>query len=345
MKNELVKINPKDFGIEESKAKQIADQFKPMLDKMVELEEEANEVFKLDIESLEAAKQAKEVRLKYVKVRTGTSEIHKEQKAFYLQAGRFVDGWKNAQLFASQGIEEKLMQIEKYAENKEKERLENLQRERIILVEPYLESVEALNLSSMSEEVFTNFLQGSKTNYENKLESERLEKERLEAERLAEIERQKAIEAENAKLKIEAEAKEKALAKERAEAKEKLDAIELKAKQEREEAENKRQIEAAKQAKIQAEKDAEIKRIAKELQDKKDAEIKAETERKLAEENAKKEAEKAAKAPIKDQLNIWVENFKIDLPNSELLNNEKALLIKSKFDAFKKWAKNEVESL
>ena len=327
MKNELVKINPKDFGIEESKAKQIADQFKPMLDKMVELEEEANEVFKLDIESLEAAKQAKEVRLKYVKVRTGTSEIHKEQKAFYLQAGRFVDGWKNAQLFASQGIEEKLMQIEKYAENKEKERLENLQRERIILVEPYLESVEALNLSSMSEEVFTIFLQGSKTNFENKLESERLEKERLESERLAEIERQKAIEAENAKLKIEAEAKEKALAKERAEA------------------ENKRQIEAAKQAKIQAEKDAEIKRIAKELQDKKDAEIKAETERKLAEENAKKEAEKAAKAPIKDQLNIWVENFKIDLPNSELLNNEKALLIKSKFDAFKKWAKNEVESL
>ncbi len=345
MKNELVKINPKDFGIEESKAKQIADQFKPMLDKMVELEEEANEVFKLDIESLEAAKQAKEVRLKYVKVRTGTSEIHKEQKAFYLQAGRFVDGWKNAQLFASQGIEEKLMQIEKYAENKEKERLENLQRERIILVEPYLESVEALNLSSMSEEVFTNFLQGSKTNYENKLESERLEKERLEAELLAEKERQKAIEAENAKLKIEAEAKEKALAKERAEAKAKQDAIELKAKQEREQAEAQRQIEAEKQAKIQAEKDAEIKRIAKELQDKKDAEIKAETERKLAEENAKKEAEKLAKSPIKKQLNLWVESFNIDLPNSELLNHQAALNINQKFESFKKWAKNEVESL
>jgi hypothetical protein len=44
-------------------------------------------------------------------------------------------------------------------------------------------------------------------------------------------------------------------------------------------------------------------------------------------------------------LNKWVDNFSIELPNSELLNNEKALLIKSKFDAFKKWAKFEIESM
>ena len=63
-----VKINPADFGIEESKAKQIQEQFQPMLDKMVELEKEANEVFKMPISK--ASAKAKEVRLKYVKVRT-----------------------------------------------------------------------------------------------------------------------------------------------------------------------------------------------------------------------------------------------------------------------------------
>ena len=36
--NEIVKINPADFRVEESKATQIAEQFKHMLDKMVELD-------------------------------------------------------------------------------------------------------------------------------------------------------------------------------------------------------------------------------------------------------------------------------------------------------------------
>ena len=57
------------------------------------------------------------------------------------------------------------------------------------------------------------------------------------------------------------------------------------------------------------------------------------------------EAQKLAKAPVKKQLNLWVESFKIDLPNSELLNNEKALLINEKFESFKKWAKSEIEKL
>ncbi len=36
--NELVKINAKDYGLEESKAKQISDMFKPMLDLVADLE-------------------------------------------------------------------------------------------------------------------------------------------------------------------------------------------------------------------------------------------------------------------------------------------------------------------
>ena len=99
--NSIVKINPADYGLTETKAKEIEAMFKPMLQKMVELEEEYNEVVKLEINK-DTCTKAKELRLKYVKVRTGTASIHKELKAFYLNGGRFVDGWKNAQLFASQ---------------------------------------------------------------------------------------------------------------------------------------------------------------------------------------------------------------------------------------------------
>lgn len=179
MNDITVKINPIDFGLEESKAKQIQEQFQPMLDKMVELEKEANDVFKMPVQK--AAAKAKEVRLKYVKVRTGTAAIHKEQKAFYLQAGKFIDGWKNAQVFASQGIEERLMQIERYEEIQRQQRVEKLQAERAVQLEEFELVVIPENLGSMSDEVWNNFFLGTKTNYKAKKEAERkAEHERIE---------------------------------------------------------------------------------------------------------------------------------------------------------------------
>ena len=80
---DLVKINPAEYGLEETKATQISEMFKPMLDKMVELEGEYNEVVALEVDA-DAVDRAKELRLRYVKIRTGTAAIHKDLKAFYL---------------------------------------------------------------------------------------------------------------------------------------------------------------------------------------------------------------------------------------------------------------------
>jgi hypothetical protein len=54
-----------------------------MLDKMEIMEEEYNRIIKLEV-SDENCKLAKELRLKFVKIRTGTAEIHKKAKAYYL---------------------------------------------------------------------------------------------------------------------------------------------------------------------------------------------------------------------------------------------------------------------
>ncbi len=255
---QLVKINPADYGLEESKAKQISDMFKPMLNKMVDLEKEYNEIPKDEINE-SVCDRAKELRLKYVKVRTGTAEIHKELKQFYLQGGRFVDGWKNAQLMASQGIEENLMSIEKHYENIERGRINKLQELRTIELEKY--EVESIpdSLGSMQEDVWKNFLAGTKMNYDAVKEAERkAEQERIEAERKVKAE-QERIRKENEQLKKEAEEKErKRIAEEKAH--------------------------EAEMKKAQAEKD----RIEKELNDKRIAEEKAEADR-----LAKIEAEKA----------------------------------------------------
>ena len=186
---ELVKINAADYGLEENKAAQIEQAFKPMLEKMTELEKEYNEVIKLE-SSYETCVTAKELRLKYVKIRTGTAAIHKDMKAFYLAGGRFVDGWKNAQLFASQGIEEKLMNIEKHFENLEKERIEKLQIERTELLKEYFNEDDILpsGLGEMDENIWNNFLVGTKSNYEAKIEAEKkAEEERIEKERKEKI--------------------------------------------------------------------------------------------------------------------------------------------------------------
>jgi hypothetical protein len=342
MNQGLINLDAKDFGLEESKAKQIAEQFKPMLDKMIELEKEANEVFSLNLEDPNTAKKAKEVRLKYVKVRTGTSDIHKQQKSFYLQAGRFVDGWKNAQLFASQGIEDKLQYIENYFEIKEKERIQKVQKERLLLVEPFLESTFGLDLGNMSKETFDNFLLGSKTNFEAKKEAERLEAERLEKERLAEIERQKEIEKENARLKAEAEAKQKELEKERTKLEAERKANEQKIAEEREKAKAEAdRIESEILAKLKAEQEEKAK-IEAELKAKKEAEEKQEAERLAKIEAEKKEAEKLAKEPVKKQLSVWVNSF--ELPETNL-ENDKTEEIKAKFDSFKKWCLMQIKNI
>ena len=249
------------------------------------------------------AKIAKNLRLKYVKSRTGTALIHKKQKAFYLAGGKFVDGWKNAQLFTSQGKEEKLSELENYLKNLEAEEKARIQKQRESLIYEYNQAGSVLNLSEMSEEAFVDYKNTLKLGFEAKIEAEKkealkVEKEKAEAEELKvkEAEERKEIEAENLRLKKEAEKKE-----------------------------------------------VENKKLEKALREKKEAE---DQERKKIEANKKAEAEALRiknQAPDKDKLIEWVNGFSINEINiSDKDIEEKKELINQKFNAFKKWALNQI---
>ncbi len=310
---ELVKINPTEFGLTSETAKNIQDQFAPMLEKMVQLEDEYNQIVSLDIEDVNTCKRAKELRNKYVKIRTATAEIHKQQKAFYLNGGRFVDGWKNAQIFASQGKESELEKIEKYQENKEKERLDQLQNDRISLILPYVNDTTGLQFGTMQADVFEAYLNAKKKEHEDRIEAEKqAELQRIELAR-KEAEERDAQRIENERLKAEAQKRE----------------VEI-------EAERK-----ANEAKMKAEQ-AQRERVQKELNAKIEAERKAEAEKQAKIAQEAKEAEKLAKAPIKKQLTVWVNSFEI---HSFDTSNDTAIEIAEKFEAFKKWAKTKVESI
>jgi hypothetical protein len=324
---QIVKINPKDYGLTETKAKEIEAMFKPMLQKMVELENEFNQIVGLEIDE-DTCQKARELRLKYIKVRTGTAEIHRELKAFYLNGGRFVDGWKNAQLFASQDHEKKLADIENYYENLERERIAKLQEKRAKELEKYETEYISGDLGNMPENVWQNYLLGAKTNYENRKEAERkAEQERIAREK-AEAEERERIRKENEQLKKQAEERERLAkieaekrAKEEAERQKKLEA-ERKAREEKE-----RKEREAYEAKLKKERE-EREKVEAELRIKKAAEEKARKEAEAfakAEEAERKLAEKRARlAPDKKKLKKLAEDILLtvypDLKSQEAFN-------------------------
>lgn len=122
------------------------------------------------------------------------------------------------------------------------------------------------------------------------------------------------------------------------------------------EAKRLKQLQIEKEAEERKKIEIENKRLADELQKEKKAKelaqkellAKQELERKIEAERVKelerirKEQEKLAKAPLKKQLNAWVNSFELNTPPIE---NETTLNIQNKFSGFLKWAKEEIEKL
>lgn len=350
----LVKIKANEFGLTDETASQIERQFSPMLKKMTELESEFNEVVNLPIEDPDTSKKAKEVRLKYVKIRTGTAEIHKKQKQFYLNGGRYVDGWKNAQLFASQGKEEKLKEIENYAENLEKERIAKIVKEREDAISPFVDDVTVLNISGMTDDVFNAYLSAKKKDYEDRLEAEKqAEKERLRIEAVEKKHHERTMKALPFRafwvgdLTKEMSDKEfntflsKAIA---AKEKHEKEQEKIRAENERLKEQNRKREEAEKARKQKEEmerreKQAELDRVK--------AELEAERKRKEAEELSMKKVEEARlkaeaeakKAPDIDKIKMAISSLSI--PELSLVSKDMEDVyaeIKDKFNSFKKWA-------
>ncbi|NCB47500.1 hypothetical protein EOM81_10850 [bacterium] len=314
MATDLVKIKASDYGLEESKAAEIKALFTPMLAKMEELENEYNDILKSEIDP-ETCLRAKQLRLSYVKIRTGTAEIHKKAKEFYLNGGRFVDGWKNAQLFASGEKEKTLKAIEDHFENQERERTEKLRTDRLELLKPYTD-VEPLALGHMEQAVFDNLLTGFKVAHEARIAAEKKAEEDRIAREKAEAEERERQRLENIRLKAEAEEREKQIAAEREKQRKEQERKDAELKAEREKAERERKALEDKARKEREERE----KLEAEIQAKKDAEERA----KKAAEKAQKDAEKKAKlAPDKQKLLNFMQAIN-DLPRPEVKSIEAA---------------------
>lgn len=297
----LIVVDPKEFGLEADKAKEVESAFTPVIVERDLLAKQYADIVNKRI-SPELTTEARELRLKLVKVRTNTDRIHKTTKAFYLAGGRFVDAWRNKNVTVIEQMEDKLGEIEQHYELIEKQRLDEQEDERIGKLAEVTDNPMIYPLRDMEDDAFDNLYEGLKMVKEKQIEiAAQAEAERILAEQKA-IEEQKRIREENERLKMEAIENDRKIMAERAEA-------ERLAKIEREKQERAIQAERAKAMK---ERDAQEAKLAEERK------AKAEAEAKLAEIEKQKEAERKAKlaaerkamrAPDKTKLETLIGNI------------------------------------
>ena len=214
------------------------------------------------------------------------------------------------------------------------------------LVLPYITEVEANNLpnlGNMEDIVWDAFYQSRINVYESRKEAERI----AHVTRLAEEHRKKLYDDRKAELIefwnfLDHEQKQMDFSKLSEKYYEGLLAS-LKIRKEQYDAEQQR-LREENEVLRQKQKEAELERqrLNEELQKKEKEFREAEMLKQLEEEKARKEAKKLAKAPVKKQLMAWVKNFDIeDMP----IHDQVAVDILIKFEAFKKWAITQVESI
>lgn len=300
------------------------------------------------ITDIDAIAMADTARLNVKKARLSAEKIFDAKREEVQNLKAEFDLEDKLWLKAKQVMQLKFIAIEEKAEWKanfvkrfEAEQKELRTQKRINEVSKYAE-INRIEFEAMSDESFDSFLSGLKSTYEAKIEAERKAEEDRIAKEKADLEAIEQQRLENERLKAEAIAKEKELEKERAKLEAERKENEQKLADERAKAKAEAdRVEAENKAKLKAEQEEKAK-IEAELQAKKDAEIKAENERIQAELKAKAKAEKNAKAPIKKQLTIWVDSFELPPFATE---NKTCELIFDKFESFKRWAKNEIESI
>jgi hypothetical protein len=294
MATEIVKAE--EFGLEKNQVSSVDLAFSEKVKERELISEIYGQLIKKDINA-EVAKEARELRLKAVKIKSSIASIHKSQKEYALAFGKYCDAWKRKETEPIQQIIDGAMEIEKFEEIQRQKKLDELQKQRVEILSQYVDDANERDLSSMETDVWEAYLMAKKNKYEARIEAERKAEEERIAKEKAEAEERERMRIENEKLKKEAEDRER-LAKieseQRAKEEAKRKAIEEAERKKREEEERKQKEVYEANLKAEREEKERIEREERLKREKLEAEIKAQKEaeaKRLAEIEAKRQEE------------------------------------------------------
>lgn len=189
MKNtELLNIK-NEFAITTEILEEIKKPFFPLADEFLQELPKIEEILEIakDENAItpELEKKAKRVKLDIAKIRTSTGKVKDNEKKEVLQRWNAIQACHNVIVKFIWEKEELLEKIIKFSENKEKERIANLQKEREEKIKPFITEVsDLINLWEMEDDRFEAYFLWKKTAFEeNQKELKRLEDERIENEK------------------------------------------------------------------------------------------------------------------------------------------------------------------
>ena len=298
----------KEYSLSLERWEEIKKPFYQFADKFKEYEDDIKNVISESEKwiTLELSKKAKRLKLDIAQIRIWTWKLKDSEKAEALNIWRAIQSCHNTIVDVVSESEEKLNSIVKHFENLEKERIENLQKEREGLLLAYeVDNIEALELGIMDKIVFNNFLTWSKSKYDAKIEAVKQEKIKAKEEQEKRDEEIRKETEERVKQELEEESKRK-----EQEAKDKLKRAKELAKEKAEK--EKRKVEADKRD-VELKRVQELQRVEKEKQDlidkqeeqKKQDIIKAEKIKKELEEESKRKEQEKAKLEKQENYRNW----------------------------------------
>lgn len=298
-----------------------------------------------------SAKLARAARLALKTARVEIDKKRKELGDYHLRKTQAINAEAKQLVAIIEPYEERLLEVEKYAERKEAERKAELAAERTAELSKFTIVSAAIDYAALTQEEYDQMLGAAKVAHQARLELEkRIEAERLAKQQAEEAER-KRIAEENERLRKEAAEREAQIAKERAEEEVTRRQAEEQARKEREAIEAK----AAEELRAVNEK-ARIEREAAEAKASIEREAREKAERELAEKNAAEEkarkeqaaAERKAKAAPDRQkiLAISGQVSRIQFPEMETEDGKAALInIIKQTQAFAKWIADRAKEL
>lgn len=166
-KTALVPILPDGLkkGITPARINEIESAFKESSINMAALSPEFDDIIAMKPSSVRS-KQAKKLRLKYVKIRTGADKVGKPLKAVALAVGNYIDLFRNGYKKAADENEAILKQIEDYEALQKAKEEGAISKDRQVELEKLEINVFPANLGSWPEEVWTMYLAGVRAAYD-----------------------------------------------------------------------------------------------------------------------------------------------------------------------------------
>jgi len=198
--NQLV-IVASQTGLEENKVKNLMQRFSNSFSEAKSIVQQAKSITVTNETQVDKMMEARTARLKLKDIRVGVEKTRVELKAQSLRESNAIDGMANIIKALIIPVEQHLEKQEKFAEEKEKLRMDNRNIERIAKLQQYVVDTSIYMVRDMTDLAFDSLLNTCKTAHEATKKAEAdAEQKRLAAEEAQKKEQEK-IRQDNERLK------------------------------------------------------------------------------------------------------------------------------------------------